>query len=243
MDASTPEGKIMATLKQELRARGLHYRDIASRLRVSEGTVKRYLTGKGVSLTVLRKLTEVAGHDLLTLATLADEQQAGQSTFSKAQQMALGKNKFISAVFFLLWHGWTPAQISREFEITDTLDTALAKLESLGVIRRLAHGVKILATPSVGQRGGGPLADLTHDTAREFLADLNLRDPRCDWTSYGARLSQSSFARLHEMIAKFVEDTRHLTIDDAAVPREQVQWYHVFVAAQPISRKRILRQS
>jgi AcrR family transcriptional regulator len=244
MDESTPEGKIMTTLKQELRVKGFQYRDIASRLKVSQGTIKRYFTGKGVSLTVLRRLAEIADLDLLSLATLAEQRRAEERKFTKSQQAALGKDQFMSAVFFLLWHGWTPTQISKEFEVTDSLDAALAKLESLGLIRRLVRGVKILATPSLDQRGGGQLAELTREFARRFLSEIDLSDhAMCEWTIYAARLSRSSVARLHDMINKFFEDTRTLTMSDTSLPRGVVQWYRVFVCAEPVDRKGILQPS
>jgi transcriptional regulator with XRE-family HTH domain len=244
MDESTPEGKIMVVLKQELRAKGFQYREIASRLKVSQGTIKRYFTGKGVSLAVLRRLAEIADLDLLTLATLAEQQRVEERKFTKPQQAALGKDQFMSAIYFLLWHGWTPAQISKEFEVTDTLDSALAKLESLGLVRKLSQGVKILATPSFDQRGGGQLADLTRDFARRFLSEIDLSNQAmCEWTIYAARLSRSSVARLHNMINKFFEDTRALTVSDTTLPRDVVQWYRVFVGAEPVDRKTILRQS
>jgi len=231
----------MITLKHELRAKGLYYRDIAARLRVSEGTVKRYFTGKGVSLTVLRKLAEIADLDLLSLAERAEREGAGRKKFTKAQQTALGKNRFISAVFFLLWHGWSPEKIGREFQIAGELGAALEKLESLGLVRRLAHEVKILATPDIEQRGGGQLSDLTRDHAQMFLSEIDLRDAKTDWICTSARLSRASAARLHDTINKFMEDMRAATIADSDLPPEQVQWYRMFVGAQPISRKRFLQ--
>jgi len=231
----------MITLKQELRMRGFQYRDIASRLRVSQGTIKRYFTGKGVSLTVLRRLAEIAELDFLSLATLAEQRRADERKFTKSQQAALGKDQFMSAVYFFLWLGWTPAQISKEFDVADRLDAALARLESSKLIRRLVRGVKILATPSLDQRGGGQLADLTRDFARRFLSEVDLSEhAMCDWTIYAARLSRSSTARLHSMIGKLFEDTRALTTSDTALPRDAVQWYRIFVCAEPVDRKRIL---
>lgn len=230
----------MAVLKRELRARGFHYRDIAARLRVSEGTVKRYFTGKGVSLTVLRKLADIADLDLLSLAQLAQEDEAIQSKFTKAQQTALARNKFLSAIYHLLRHGWSPEKISHEFEIRAELNTALQELEALRVIRRLSHEVKILATPDLDERGGGQLNDLTREHAQMFLSEVNLHDPKCEWTCYAARLSRASAARLHEMITKFMEDTGALMKSDIDLPAEQVQWYRLFLGAQPISRKRFL---
>jgi hypothetical protein len=44
-----------------------------ARLKVSEGTVKRYFSGKGVSVNVIDKLAEIVDLDLLSLAALAQE--------------------------------------------------------------------------------------------------------------------------------------------------------------------------
>lgn len=242
MDASTPEGKIVAALKQELKARGLHYRNIASRLKVSEATVKRYFSGKGVTLAVLCRLAEIADLDLLSLASVAQQRDASEHKFTKTQQAALGKDKLASAVFFLLWHGWSPAQIGKEFAIGDGLDATLAKLQSWGLIKRLAYGVKILATPCIDEKGGGKLGELTRDNARRFLSEIDLDNQKTEWTFYSARLSRSSVAQLHQMITKFIEDTRALTIGDCALPSEEAQWYQIFLVAQPMSRKRVLGQ-
>jgi transcriptional regulator with XRE-family HTH domain len=240
MDASTPEGKVVSVLQQELRARGLYYRDIAARMGVSESTVKRYFTRKDISFTVLRRLAEVADLDLGALITLAERQGVAERKFTKAQQTALAKSRFLSMIFFLLWHGWTPPQIGQEFDIRQELDDAVEKLQALGLIRRLAHGVKILATPKVDERGGGLLGDLTTDVANQFLGELNLRDPRCVWSFYVIRLSSTSMAQLREIVKKFVDDTRALMTKDLALPSEKVQWHRLFVSVQPTSRKSIL---
>lgn len=242
MDSSTPEGRILATLKHELKARGFLYRDIAARLRVSEGTIKRYFTGKGVSLTVLRKLAEIADLDLLKLVELAEQQGVGQRKFTRAQGVALARSKFLSIIYFLLWHGWSVEQIGREFAVAAELDAALTRLEDLGVIRRLSHEVKLLATPSLEQRGG-PLDELTRVNARSFLAEIDLDDPRSEWICSSARLSRQSAARLHDMVVRFVEDARELMMSDTALPPEETQWYRLFVGAQPISRKRFLQSN
>ena len=120
-------------------------------------------------------------------------------------------------VFFLLWHGWSAAQISTEFEITD-LDAVLANLESVGLIRKQARTIKIMATPRIDQRGGGQLAELNRELARLFLSEINLQNPQCEWTFYTMRLSRSSVARLRESVSKFVQEVRALTVSDATLP-------------------------
>lgn len=241
MDTFSGEGRILWVLKQELKAKGLHYRDIAPRLRVSESTLKRYFNSGGITIADLLKLADIAGLDLQSLAAMAEEKNAAEHKFTKAQQVALTRNKSLTAIYFLLWRGWTPQQISQEFEITNELDVALTKLESWGLIRRSAQGVKILATPSAAQRGSG--LDVAVHSASQFLSGLDIRDPNCEWTFLVGRLSRMSLLQLREMIQKFQEDVHALTKSDSALPKAEVQWYRLFIGAQPTDRKKLLAKS
>ena len=91
MDSSTSTGKLLLTLKQQLRVKGLHYRDVAGRLKVSEGTVKRYFSGKGVGIDTLEKLAKIVDLDLLSLATLAQQHNI-EGGLNLAQQAAVARH-------------------------------------------------------------------------------------------------------------------------------------------------------
>lgn len=241
MDTAPPEVRILATLKRELRAKGLHYSDVAARLRVSEATIKRYFNGKGVSLSVLVKLADIAGLDLLALAELAERDEIAGRTFSEIQQQALTESHLLSAIYFLLWKGWTPERIAYEFELENELDAPIAELQRLGLIRRLSHSIKILATPNMEQKGGNQLAELTRVNAHLFISELDLADPRSLWSASSARLSVVSATRLGEMIIRFLDEAAMLMSNDMKLPREQVKWYRLFAGAQPITRSRFMR--
>lgn len=241
MDPAASQTRILSTLKRELRAKGLNYCDVAGRLRVSEATVKRYFSGKGVSLSVLIKLADAAGLDFLSLAELAERDEIASRTFSDAQQRALTDSHLLSAIYFLLWKGWTPDRIAYEFALDDELNAPLRELECLGLIRRQSHSIKILVTPNVEQKGGNQLAELTRFNAALFVSELNLADPKSRWSASSARLSVVSATRLGDMIARFLDEVAGLMNSDMKLPREQVQWYRLFVGAQPIARSNFIR--
>src|SRR5260370_29824483 len=117
MDTTTSAGKLIVTLRNEMRIRGLHYRDVAARLTVSEGTVKRYFSGKGLSIPVLERLAEIVELDLLSLATLAQQQTVAAGGLTRAQQNALIKHQATLAVLYNLGLGFTPTQLVNEFGI------------------------------------------------------------------------------------------------------------------------------
>src|SRR5579862_4173423 len=88
LDNSTPAGRLLVALKQQLRVKGLHYRDVATRLKISERTVKRYFSGKGLTIDILQRLADVVGLDMMSLVILAQQHSDALPEMSKQQQIA-----------------------------------------------------------------------------------------------------------------------------------------------------------
>jgi transcriptional regulator with XRE-family HTH domain len=232
----------MIALRQQLRAKGLHYRDVAARLKVSEGTVKRYFSGKGVSIIVLDKLAQIVDLDLLSLAVLAQQQNITEPWLTKAQQAALKRSKLSVVVLQYLSLGFTPAQLIQEFDLAEQMETILTRLQDWGLIRRVStNKVRMLVKP----RSGGPIDDDVQEgrikMARRFLSAIDLHDEGCEWTCYYARLSRVSVVRLREIIKRFHSDVHALTKSEIDLPPEETQWYQLFVGAEPKSRKNLFR--
>jgi transcriptional regulator with XRE-family HTH domain len=242
MDSSTSTGKLLNTLKQQLRARGLHYRDVAAHLKVSEGTIKRYFSGKGVDIETLEKLAAIADLDLLSLARLAHEHSI-EGGLNRAQQAALAKSQLTLAIIHGLGIGFSPAQLAAEFNVSEQMDAILARLESLGLIRRLGpNSVRVLTKPKFGGEVDGPIREYKVRNTREFLAQMDLHDEGCAWAFYAARLSPASAVRMRELIYRFASDVEALTKADIGLPKYETQWFRLFIGAQPISRQQLFRQ-
>lgn len=236
--------KMILVLKQELKAKGLKRRDVAARLGVSEITVKRYLSGKSVTIATLEGLARLVDLDLLSLAARAQEHGTSTPTLSKAQQAVLGASQALAGAYILLVRGWTPAKIQNEFELSpQKLEALLTKLQNLGLIRRMsAQSIKILAMPDPDQKGGSQLSDLWREFARQFLSEIDLRDESCEWFYNVVRLSPASARQLRELIERFVLDVRALGRSDVALSPEEVKWYRFFIGAEPRNRPDFLEQ-
>jgi transcriptional regulator with XRE-family HTH domain len=243
MSTSPSVAKMIMVLKQELKAKGLKRRDVAKRLNVSEITVKRYLSGRSMSITTLESLAALVNLDLLSLAASAQEQETGTPKLNKAQEAALGTSRPLIGIYMLLVRGWTPAKIQREFGIdAQKLDTVLTRLQNLGIIRRVSpQNIKILALPDPDQTGGNPLSDFWREEAHKFLAEIDLRNQRCEWFYNSVRLSPASVRQLREMIEQFMLDVRALGRNDVPLPDEEAKWYRLFIAAQPDKKPRFVQ--
>jgi transcriptional regulator with XRE-family HTH domain len=244
MDASTATGKLIVALKLQLKAKHLSYRAVATQLKVSEATVKRYFSGKGVTIEVLQRLAEIVDLDLLSLAIVAQDQSVVQHGMSPAQLAVIKRKGPLGAVFFQLLAGWTVEQIVREFNIGSQIDGYLTKLEDLGMIRRLSkRGVKVLVKPSLGERAYGEMSDLAAERAQQFLRELNLREDKNDFHFDAIRLSQASVLELQKIMRHFENEIRELSRRDLVLRPEETQWYRVFVVAKILARKELFNWS
>ena len=199
MDSVTPIGIMIETLKNEFRAKGIHYHDVATHLRVSEGTIKRYLRGKAVTLAAVQRMAEMVNLDVLSLASLAQRRVRVERGVNTVQEEALAQDKHLRGALYFLGEGWTPAQIGAEFGISEQIDGLLSRLIDLGLIRKVsANSFKILARPPADYRRAGALSVRTHDRAHQFVSSLNLHDNACLWLFRQARLSPNSEVRWRE---------------------------------------------
>lgn len=227
----------MLALKQQLKAKRVTYRDVAAQLRISEATVKRYFSGKAVTVDVLHRMAEIVGLDLFSLVIVAQDHSAVQHGFNTAQLTALGPPGPLRMMFFLMSSGWTATQIAREFDLNSQIDGYLAKLEALGLIRRLSRrGVKLLVKPALGETACGQTAELAVEAAEEFLRDLNLRDNECDFRFDVVRLSQAAALELRRMAQHFEAEVLELSRRNLDLAPQETQWYRVFVATNPVGR-------
>lgn len=241
MDLSTPKEKLLMTLRQQLKVRHLNYRDVATQLNVSEATVKRYFKGKGVTVDVLQQIAEVVELDFFSVAMMAEDHHVVQLGLNSEQLAALKRRGPMRALYFLIAAGWTPVQIAKEFDVGQHIDSALAKLETLGLIRRLAkRRVKVLVRPSFGDRAYGEMSDLAIEAAREFMQSVNLRDTDCDLQFEVVRLSRDSALKFRKIVQHFQHEIRELTRHDLALPAEETEWFRLFLVAKRTARKDLL---
>jgi MarR family protein len=134
-----------------------------------------------------------------------------------------------------LVRGMTPAMIEEEFGLSSqAIARLIAKLQDLGLVRRVsANSIKILVMPAPDQKGGDDLSDLWRKVARQFLAEIDLREEGCEWFYNHVRLSPASAGQLRELIERFVLDVRALGTHDVGLPADKVNWYNFFICAKP----------
>ncbi|WP_322028440.1 helix-turn-helix transcriptional regulator [Paraburkholderia sp. J76] len=158
--------QLVETLKRELRARRLTYRDVALALRLSEPSVKR-LFAKG-SFTIGR-LEQVCGLLGLTLAELAQQAASAVPTLqvlSADQEAQLVSDEHLMLVAVCALNHWSPDDIVRTYRLSRAACLKLLLvLDRMGLIALMpGDRIRLLVARDFDWIPGGPIRQyfLTH---------------------------------------------------------------------------------
>jgi transcriptional regulator with XRE-family HTH domain len=143
----------LVRIKQELKARGIKYSELAELMDMSEVTVKRMLNSSNISLSRMMFLGELLKLDLTELLTPKGKAKATQSFFTEEQDQAFfEKPKLWSYFVELFYNRKSPPEIEREHALT-ALSTYqyLRELENLKLIHlNPKNNVDILVKAPIG---------------------------------------------------------------------------------------------
>src|ERR1700761_3521431 len=225
---------LLRGLKSLLKAKGLLYHDVADRLGVSETTVKRYLTGRSLTVEILEELCRVVDVRLSDLAAMSQEEPE-RPMLSPEEEEFLVKDPFQALVFYLLSHGFSPATIQRDFRLTDAeMNGHLTALDRLGLVRLFPYNrVRVLVGRNFNVQKGGAIAKLAHDSLlKDFFSKFDMVTP--DWRFSFGKLSPSSLERGRELAGSFVDAFDTVAEADSELTLDLVDWYGFFCMFQPV---------
>ncbi|TZG28955.1 helix-turn-helix domain-containing protein [Sphingomonas montanisoli] len=221
-------GRMLAQLKRLFHAAGLRYADVAKEIGVSEKTMKRYMSGRGLTVAALERICAVVDTDLLELAELAVDAEAVASSFlTSAQESALAENQVMGLTFYLLSKGWSVDRIGHNLQLSESEMTfLLTKLDKIGVIALYpANRVKLRASLRPFAQLNEQMVRSVQERWRKLFADMDFTDPHTICRSGLTRLSEESFAKADELFNHFMAQLFALGDKDRNLPHEKVSWY------------------
>jgi len=130
--------QLLSTLKRQLKARGMTYRDLAVALDLSEASVKRLFASGSFTLERLLQVSHLLG---FTLAELSQEAALGESrlhTLSESQERELVSDAKLLLVTVCVLNQWTLADILSVYQLSEAeCIQRLARLDRLGLLQLL----------------------------------------------------------------------------------------------------------
>jgi transcriptional regulator with XRE-family HTH domain len=211
---------LVQAIRSELRQRGISYRELAARLKVSEPTVKRDLSRGGFNLQRLDRICDVLGLSLEDLIRNDRSATSAATELSQKQEAALVADPKLLLTTYLILNNWRFGEIMSTFKVDENeLITLLLKLDALKIIEyRPPVRIRKLTARNFSWRKDGPVH-------RYFIARVlpEFFGERFDGTGdafhfVGATLSEGSRARLKASMSRLVEEFEQLARMDARLP-------------------------
>ncbi len=233
-DSSEIDG-LLKTLKNIFKSRGLLYQHVADAIGVSETTVKRYLTGHGLTVDILERLCRVAELRISDLVAVVRETEAELPPLSHADEERLAAEPFLTCLFYLMAKGHTPQSLQADFKLNDAeMNRYLTKLDRWGLIQLYPFNrVRMKVSPLNQVERGGPLARSARvDSLEPMVRTFDLREDV--WSFSFDKLSSGSHEKARQLLRDFTDAMAKIAEQDRTLSRESAEYYGVFVLMKPI---------
>jgi len=151
--------QIIDVLKQELRVQGINYRSLATKLDLSESTIKHMFSTKNFSLKRMDKICDLLGMELTDLV------EKLQASTPKLEQLTIENEKLLISdvpllmVAYCVTNQWTVDDILRQYTISETeCIRCLAQLDRMKMIELLPENrVRLIVSTNFQWHKNGPI--------------------------------------------------------------------------------------
>jgi transcriptional regulator with XRE-family HTH domain len=226
---------VVETLKKLLKTQGLTYADVATRVGLSEASVKRLFSEETFTLKRLEDFCRLLEIDLYELAKLARGRTSEVREMTAKQEAALAAEPKLLGVFYLVLNEWQVPDIVAHYEISQQLLTRLlVRLDRLGLIDLLpGDKIRLKVPPMLRLRPGGPIETIHGKrTVGGFLA--------ADFEKVGGyfrfecrELSTASFELLQRKLDRVATEFLELSELDSTLPSEERRTTGLALAMRP----------
>ena len=150
---------LLEALKRCLRSQRISYRELASRLSVSEAAIKRMFSLRAMSLRRLEQICEVLDIGLAELGAEAARGRPAMAQLSLEQEQALVDDPVLLLALFLTLNRWRSDDIVSHFAFTPAQwSRLLVRLDRLGIIELLpGDRPRALTARNFRWRADGPM--------------------------------------------------------------------------------------
>lgn len=161
-------------LKRLIKARGMTYADVASRIDISEASVKRWFSHADMTLEKLESICVAIGCDLQELLEFSRSEKPPVSELSEEQEEALVADPRLFLALYLAINRFSEDEVLSRYKFSKPDWTLLlAKLDRLGIIElQPMNKVRLRTARNFRWRVGGPIEQLF---ARQLLPEFFAR--------------------------------------------------------------------
>ncbi len=165
---------LFQVLKQQLRAQGKTYADLAAALHLSESSVKRQFAAHNMQLDRLLAVCDYLQISLGELTQLAEHRQPQVKSLSLAQETALMNDPKLLLVAVCAMNHWPVAEIVAHYQIElPECILKLTQLDKMGFLNLLPHNrIRLNLSRDFAWQAHGPIQRyLRQEGVNDFFAE------------------------------------------------------------------------
>jgi transcriptional regulator with XRE-family HTH domain len=155
----TEIAQLIATIKLQLKAAGMTYRDVAQALDLSEPSVKRLLSSGRLTVDRLAQFSELLGMTMAELLRESEASQARSHTLTHAQEAQLVSNDKLLLVAVCALNHWTLADLVATYRLSEAeCIKQLLVLDRMGVVNlKPGNRIQLLVARDFDWLRDGPI--------------------------------------------------------------------------------------
>jgi transcriptional regulator with XRE-family HTH domain len=226
---------LVTELKRYLKAQGITYAELGSRLDLSESTVKRLFAQQSFTLQRLEQICHLLGLEVTDLVELMNERREFLTELTPEQETALLADPKLLLMMYLLINGWPLTEIVAKFTIeTDEAERLLIRLHRARIIELLPFNrVKLLTARNFTWRKNGPVQKFFEsEVQQEFLA-APFTGPGEQLRFVAGLLSRTSLIEMQQSIERIAREFDELVRRDAVLPLSERRSCSAVFAVRP----------
>ncbi len=228
--------RLLQILKRLFKSRGLRYADIATALGLSHTTLKRRLTGAGLTVPFVESLADLVDATLPELFELANANADSRARrLTLEQENALHADFRLGFIFSRIQLGWSANEIQDECSIPEIrLIPYLVRLEKLGLIDLYpGNRIRLKTVRDIEWRKHGPMWRSVDRYLKDVFTMTDSGDAELSRRIAVVRLSAPSVVQIDRLFHDVQTEIRRLAQDDRGVPTEEKTWYALLLGARP----------
>jgi len=151
--------KFIQTLKKQLRAKGITYRQLAALLGLSESSIKHMFANNSISLSRLDMICEHLGIELSDLALMAEDDISKLMQLPLEYEKELVNDMRLLLVAYCVMNYWTIEDITQQYALSETeCIQYLSKLDRMKMIELQTNNrVRLLISQNFEWHNNGPI--------------------------------------------------------------------------------------
>ena len=237
MDGQQQRSGLFDVLKRVLKAQGIHYRELADMMNVSEPTVKRMFQEQDCKISRLIEICDLIGLSISELVELDTKRTTEATLLSVETEQALADDKGLTSFFMLLVSQFDVETITEQNQLSKAdAYLYLRKLEKLELIRLGRQDqVHLRVTRPIRWRLGGPLHKTLVEVNQRFIKQaMGPRKNEGIFYSTSRLLSPQSIVRLTQEVDELYQRfQKQATLDQLYYPAGELKSYKLVSTIMP----------